>query len=678
MRSRLLVRELATMALLVGTVASPAMAADPVRGKALYNNTNGAPLSCGTQGCHGPDPTQNINKVRNGSTGAAILKALNDVGAMSFLKPYVSAVDADDIAAYIVNPAAGTPMPVATLSTASLSFGNQVVMTASGTMSATLRNSGTANLVVSSITLAGTNPGDFTRGGTCAAATTLAPTQTCSIDVTFVPTVIGARSATITVAHNATPASSTLGLSGSGIAAPMPAVGLSATSLAFGNQTVGSTSAAKSVSVSNTGSASLQLGTIALTGTNSADFAATGCSGQTLAPGANCSVNVTFTPGALNARSATLSIPSNASGSPHGVALTGTGTAVPAPAVALNPTTLAFGNQTVGTTSAAKSVALTNSGNASLGITSITTSGAGFASTHNCPASLSAGASCSISVTFAPASVVAYTGSVSIASSAAGSPHSVGISGTGAAAVPLAPQVTLTPALVDFGSLPLNTPSGKRTISLANSGTGPLSLTALGLAGTNATDFAQSNDCPTGGTLNPGAACTVTLSFTPAATGARLASLTVTSNAPGAPAADLRGTGIVQASAVAQVAPTQAIFGNVRVGKTSDERKVKIRNAGTTPLVVSTITVTGDFVQSNECLRTLAPGTSCEVKVRFKPTSVGARLGDLSVASNAAGSPHAVKLSGTGTQKRSGDDDECDDDESSCSAPMLPFGPRRR
>ncbi|HQR22213.1 MAG TPA: choice-of-anchor D domain-containing protein, partial [Burkholderiaceae bacterium] len=340
--------EVATAALLFGATASSAMAADPVRGKALYNNTNGAPLSCGTAGCHGPDPTLNTNKIRNGSTGAAVLNAINSVGAMSFLKTYVSAVDADDIAAYIVNPAAGTPSPAASLSTPSLSFGNQVVMTASGTMSATLRNSGTANLVVASIALAGTNPGDFTRGGTCAAATTLAPAQTCSIDVTFTPAVVGSRSATISVTHNATPSSNTLAVSGSGIAAPTPSVALSATSLAFGNQMVGSTSASKPVSINNTGSANLLLGAIALTGTNAADFAAAGCSGQTLAPGASCTVNVTFTPGALNARSATLSIPSNAGGSPHGVGLTGTGTAVPAPAVALNPTTLAFGNQTVG------------------------------------------------------------------------------------------------------------------------------------------------------------------------------------------------------------------------------------------------------------------------------------------------------------------------------------------
>ena len=99
-----------------------------------------------------------------------------------------------------------------------------------------------------------------------------------------------------------------------------------------------------------------------------------------------------ITPAALNARTAALTISSNAGGSPHGVALSGSGVAAPAAAITLNPTSLAYGNQTVGTVSAAKVITLTNSGNAALGISSIATTGAGFAATHNCSASLAASA----------------------------------------------------------------------------------------------------------------------------------------------------------------------------------------------------------------------------------------------------------------------------------------------
>ena len=379
---------LLTAGLVATAIAAPVRAADPVQGKVVYENTNGSPLSCANVSCHGPDPSANKNNIRAGANAPnAILNAISsNKGGMSFLgnAPYtVSALQAADIAAYIANPAAGTPSPAATLSTTSLSFGSQVVQTSSGTMSATLTNSGSANLVLSTIALGGTNPTEFTRGGTCASAVSLAPTTSCSVDVTFKPTATGARSATITIGHNATPNSSVLNLTGTGAAAPVPAVGLSATSLAFGNQTLGTTSAVKSVSISNTGTANLVLGTITTTGTNAAEFAPSKCSGSTLTPGTSCAVDVTFTPAALNARSATLSIPSNASGSPHGVALSGNGVSAPAPAVTLNPASLVFGNQTVGT-SATKTISLTNSGGAALGLSSIVTTGSGFTSAHNC------------------------------------------------------------------------------------------------------------------------------------------------------------------------------------------------------------------------------------------------------------------------------------------------------
>ena len=675
--------------LLSAAVAAPVGAADPVQGKLLYENTNGSPLSCANVSCHGPNPTANLNNIRSGANDPAkILKAIADnKGGMGFLglAPYtVSALQAADIAAYIANPAGGTPAPAATLSTATLSFGNQVVQTSSGTMSANLTNTGTANLMLSSITLGGTNPTEFTRSGTCAAPLSLAPAASCSVNVTFRPTAIGPRSATITIGHNATPNTSVVSLTGTGAAAPAPAVGLSATTLAFGNQTVGITSAAKTFSISNTGTANLVLGTIATTGTNAADFAASNCSGSTLIPGANCTVSVTFTPATLNARSATLSVPSNASGSPHGVALSGTGVAATAPAVALAPTTLAFGNQTVGVASAAKAITLTNSGSAVLGITSIVATGSGFASTHNCPASLAAAASCTINVTFAPISAVASTGSVTITSNAAGSPHAVGLSGIGIVPTPTAPVATLAPLSVDFGMVALNTPSAARAVSLTNTGNAPLNLTALNLTasvpGSTASEFSQTNNCPVGGSLAAGASCTISTRFTPALAGTRVSTLTPSSNAAGSPAVDLKGTGVVQAEAVAKVSPPGAKFGKVQLGKKSDEREIHVRNTGTTPLQISSISVSGDFTYKSNCKASLAADKTCEIKVRFLPTVAGERTSELVVASNAAGAPHVVKLSGKGelrVEHGKEDDDDCDD-EDKCGQAVLPFIPRAR
>ena len=684
----------AVAGVLASVIGANVQAADAVRGKMLYENTNGAPLSCATGGCHGPNPNQNINGVRKGANAPnEILNAINGgVGAMAFLATYVTATDAADIAAYIANPAAGTASPAATLSTAALSFGNQVVGTTSGTMSASLTNSGTANLVLSTVTLGGANPAEFTRSGTCANAVSLPPAASCSVNVAFKPTASGARSAAITIAHNAAPSTSVLSLSGAGTSAPAPAVGLSATTVLFGNQTVGLTSAAKTVSISNTGTANLVLGTITTNGANAADFAASNCNGSTLAPGASCAVSVTFRPAALNARTAALTIPSNAGGSPHGVALSGSGVAAPLPAIALNPTSLAYGNQTVGTVSAAKVITLTNSGNAALGISSIATTGAGFAATHNCSASLAASAACTINVTFAPTSANASTGAVTITSTAAGNPHTVGLSGTGIAPTPTAPVATLAPVAIDFGLVTLNTPSAMRAVSLTNTGNAPLNLSALNLIGANAGEFSQTSNCPVGGVLAVGANCTINTRFTPTVAGARAATLTLMSNAAGAAAVDLRGAGAVQAGALAQVAPMQLNFRRVRVGKTSGERDVKVRNTGGSPLLISSISVTGDFAYETDCGASLPAGKSCEVKVKFKPTVAGSRAGELTVANNAVGAPHVVKLAGVGANRtrdsgerereRERDDDDDDehecDDEDKCSQATSPFSRRRR
>jgi len=135
---------------------------------------------------------------------------------------------------------------------------------------------------------------------------------------------------------------------------------------------------------------------------------------------------------------------------------------------------------------------------------------------------------------------------------------------------------------------------------------------------------------------------------------------------------------MVSASAIAQVAPTQANFGRVRLGKKSGERTIRVRNTGTSPLLISSVGVTGDFVHESDCKSSLAAGKSCEIKVKFKPAALGDRTGELAVASNAAGAPHVVKLVGIGVSRASReDDDECDD-EDKCSQTVLPFTRGRR
>jgi hypothetical protein len=114
--------------------------------------------------------------------------------------------------------------------------------------------------------------------------------------------------------------------------ASAPAVSLSTASLAFSSQNVGTTSPAKSVTLSNTGNAALSVTSLGLTGGNAADFAQTNTCGGSVASGANCSINVTFAPSAAGSRTAAVSIVDNASGSPQSISLSGTGSSQPTPA----------------------------------------------------------------------------------------------------------------------------------------------------------------------------------------------------------------------------------------------------------------------------------------------------------------------------------------------------------
>jgi hypothetical protein len=185
--------------------------------------------------------------------------------------------------------------------------------------------------------------------------------------------------------------------------------------------------------LSNTGNASLSISSIALSGTNSGDFAQTNNCHTSVGAGANCTINVTFTPSATGSRSASLTITDNATGSPQTLSLTGTG--VSAPAVSLSPQGLNFGQENMGLTTAPQTVTLSNTGKASLSISSIALGGAepfDFAQSNTCGTSVAAGANCTISVTFTPGATGTLSASLSIADNASGTPQTVSLSGTGA------------------------------------------------------------------------------------------------------------------------------------------------------------------------------------------------------------------------------------------------------
>jgi hypothetical protein len=195
------------------------------------------------------------------------------------------------------------------------------------------------------------------------------------------------------------------------------------------NTVVGATSHAATVKLLNFGGSTVSLGTISVTGAEAAEFPiSTGC-GSTLASGQTCMVTVPFSPTAAGSQSATLSIPNATLGLTQSVSLSGEGTVV-----SLSPAGLNFGSVTVGQTSAPLTATLTNAGTTSLTITNIIINGSNpgdFAETNNCGASLGAGSSCTISITFTPAAGGSRSGRLFVYDNSTGSPQIVALAGTG-------------------------------------------------------------------------------------------------------------------------------------------------------------------------------------------------------------------------------------------------------
>jgi hypothetical protein len=320
------------------------------------------------------------------------------------------------------------------LSKSSLSFGSQQVGTPSAPQSVTVTNSGTTSLSISSIAASG----DFSETDNCTKAA-LPATTTCVIQVTFTPSAAVASLGAITLTDSGSGSPQEILVSGIGVLQPQAS--LSAASLGFPAQSIGSPSSAQQVTLSNTGDAPLNISGIAVTG----DFSQANTCGSILSATGSCSISVIFTPSATGTRAGTLTVTDNTgnvAGSTQTVQLSGIGQAVPV--ASLSTTTLTFAGQTVGTTSAAQVVTLTNTGSAPLNISSLTSTG-DFTEVSNCPTSVAAGNSCTIGVAFAPVSSGNRFGSITITDSALSSPQTITLSGVGNA-IPVAFLISLMTA----------------------------------------------------------------------------------------------------------------------------------------------------------------------------------------------------------------------------------------
>lgn len=212
------------------------------------------------------------------------------------------------------------------------------------------------------------------------------------------------------------------------------------------------------------------------------------------------------------------------------------------------------------------------------------------------------------------------------------------------------PKVSLSPASINFGLQNVGGSAQKQTVTLQNTGNGMLSITSIQIA--VGTDFSQTNDCgnqltPAGGAKDK---CTITVTFTPSQAGMRTDQLKFVDNSADTPqVVGLSGNGVV-AQGLIQLSPGALTFGSQQVGTTSAVQTVTLTNTSSVyALTISSITVGGDFKQTNNCPASLAATANCAISITFAPTTAGSQGVSLTVTGAAVNSPQTVALTGTGT-----------------------------
>ena len=454
----------------------------------------------------------------------------------------------------------------------------------------------------------------------------------------------GATSAPVSISTSLVPAETVLTVlasynGGSAVAIltlePTPELSVSPQTWAFGNQAVGSTSAATIFSVSNPGTAPLTNVSVTLVSGQLFHIGDNSC-GTTLPAGSDCSVSLTFSPSAAGQQSDSVQIVYGSPANTQLVGLTGYGTM---PSASVAPSSLNFGNQSMQTTTL-KTETLANTGagplaNISAAITG-TNAGDFSISTDNCSGTtLPSNSNCSIAVAFSPAGSGLRSAVLNIASNAPQTPQQVALTGIGT-------QPSIAISSVSPGSVTLVQAGSPQSVTV--------SLTLSNYAGsiTLVTSTLPSGVTATYTQPGTGNSGSITLQ---AASNAALVSnqtITITASGSGVSSATSSFSLTVNAGQGISVSPANLDFANQGVGTTSAAQIVTLANTGTVTLTISSITPSGDFSQTNTCGTTVNAGANCTISVTFKPTAAGMRTGTLSISDNAAGSPQSVALSGTG------------------------------
>jgi len=614
-------------------------------------------------------PLTSIGTSVSTSTGSADFKAVSNCGSQLAagsscgvtvtFSPSVAAAEtgtlviSDAIRSQSVKLSGiGLKPPLISLSATTIAFGDEQINIPSAARTVTITNRGGSPLGQPSFSISGTGTLNFTVGTTTCGAS-LAAGSSCTVGVLFTPVAAGATTATLTVATTSLGvASAGVALTGTGMLPPM--LGISPTALNLGTVVVGSSSDAFTVEVTNIGQETMTLPTFALSGISGPSGAQLGdfalraptdipaCT-TTLAPGAICSIQVTFTPSVVGVESATLTVTgSNAIPPTATVSLAGTGS----PAIILESSVaaLTFPPTAEGTITAPQTFSISNVGKQTANGLTLVSTGPYVLSpaATTCGSNLMGASSCTVGVSYAPTASGSQPGVLTATVSNLGvAPLTVGLNGSGVAVGGITPS----PTQMTFGSVVVAEPSAVQSLIVTNSGAAALSGLAIAVTG----DYSVvANTCPA--TLAAGASCSTGVQFTPSTTGILGGTLTINTDSTAVSPAvvPLTGNGIPAGSMTAD--PAVANFGTVTVGLTSPAQMVTLTNAGATTLTGLQFQVAGDYsLAANNCGFTLASGASCAFTVQFSPTTPGTRIGSVTIQSTVPDFvPVLVGLTGTG------------------------------
>ena len=315
--------------------------------------------------------------------------------------------------------------PAVTLSVPSIAFGDQTVDKSSSAHEVVMLNSGNESLAITDIAASD----GFSVTDDC--GDTLAADASCNIFVTFSPTAVQAYSGTITITDDASDSPQTIALTGTGMAQGTPDASLSTHAVDLGNQLIGTTGGATTVTLTSTGTVPLTVAAV----TPSTDFATTTDCVGVIAVDANCTIDITFTPPTAGNFTGTVLIDDDASDSPQTINLTGVGVSNPGPQASLSATALDFGQVATSRRSEPQVVTITNSGDEDLVMENVAFGGDNpdvFDGTDNCESdTLQPGQSCSGAFTFYPRNKGIYSATVTITDNSGSSPQVITLAGIG-------------------------------------------------------------------------------------------------------------------------------------------------------------------------------------------------------------------------------------------------------